>query len=99
MRRFILLYATYDPANYSGHRYHDFERETLTEAKEEVYDLLDSWARQGWVRSLWEIRLIEIGGRGYDSGCRLFDTRAEGDRNEAEYDYSMVNFFLADEEQ
>lgn len=98
MRRFMLLYAGYDPDNYRGHRYHEFKRETLNEAKEEVYDFLDTWIRQGWVRALWEIRLIEIGGTGYDSGCRLFDTRHEGDRNESEYNYSIVNFFLNDEE-
>jgi hypothetical protein len=88
----------YDPDNYRGHRSHDFQRETLSEAKEEVYDYLDSWGRQGWVRALWEIRLVEIGGRGYDSGCRIFDTRSEDKRSDSEYDYSIVKFFLNDEE-
>lgn len=98
MRKFVLLWIGCNPDAYVGHRIHDFQRETLNEAKEEVYDFLDTWMRHGWLRGNWEIRLLEIGGNGYDSGYRLFDNRDAPHRNEREYDYSMVNFFLNDEE-
>lgn len=73
MRQFVLLYCSYDPDNYCGHRIENIAAETETDAKLKAREFLNNH----WNRMLFEFRLIEVTS---DSGYRIWDTRQPGDR-------------------